>query len=46
MRYFISQLLLGGIREGAYEFYDIIVSLARKLIFCSELKSCLALKQG
>ena len=46
MRYFISKLLLGGIREGSYQFYDIMISLARILVFCSEIKSCLTLKEG
>ena len=35
--------MLGGVRQGAYDFYDVIASLAKIIVFCGELKSSIEL---
>ena len=34
MRYFIGKIILGGVREGIYDYYDVTCSLAKIIIFC------------
>lgn len=44
IRYFISKLLLGSIKESAVDFYDLGLSVAKTIVFCSQLGNCLGLK--
>jgi hypothetical protein len=46
IRYFITKIVLGGIREGSYDFYHLGLSLARSLLFCGQLNSCLGFREA
>ncbi len=43
MRYFITKIILGAINESSFDFEDVGVSLAKTIVFCSELGSIVKL---
>ncbi len=44
IRYFVTKMLIGSVRESVVDFYDLGLSLAKSLVFCSQLGSCLVLE--